>query len=79
MGRRVAICAVAQIENEPDIWYLRFQGMVWKCIREILEQTGVTFDMETGIRNIVTCSDDVLISSPVRMMSSTPGRSPTTP
>jgi acetyl-CoA C-acetyltransferase len=59
MGRRVAICAVAQIENEPDIWYLRFQGMVWKCIREILEQTGITFDMETGIRNIVTCSDDV--------------------
>jgi acetyl-CoA C-acetyltransferase len=59
MGRRVAICAVAQIENEPDIWYLRFQGMVWKCIRGILEQTGVTFDMETGIRNIVTCSDDV--------------------
>ena len=59
MGRRVAICAVAQIENEPDIWHLRFQGMVWKCIREILDRTGVTFDMETGIRNIVTCSDDV--------------------
>ena len=59
MGRRVAICALAQIENEPDIWYLRFQGMVWKCIREILERTGVGFDMETGIRNIITCSDDV--------------------
>ena len=59
MGRRVAICALAQIENEPDIWYLRFQGMVWKCIREILERTGVGFDMEPGIRNIITCSDDV--------------------
>jgi acetyl-CoA C-acetyltransferase len=59
MGRRVAICAVAQIENEPDIWYLRFQGMVWKCLRDLLERTGVTFDLEKGIRNIVTCSDDV--------------------
>ena len=59
MARRVAICAVAQIKNEPDIWYKRFQGMVWDCVEQILEQTGVTFDMHKGIRNVVTCSDDV--------------------
>ncbi len=28
MNRRVAVCAVAQIKNEPDIWYQRFQGML---------------------------------------------------
>lgn len=59
MGRRVAICAMAQIKNEPDIWYKRFQGMLLDCLEPILEETGVTFDMEKGIRNIVTCSDDV--------------------
>lgn len=59
MARKVAICAVAQIKNEPDIWYTRFQGMVWICVQEILKRTGVTFAMEKGIRNIVTCSDDV--------------------
>ncbi len=59
MARRVAVCAVAQIKNEPDIWYQRFQGMVWTCVRSILEQTGVTFDMGKGVRNIITCSDDV--------------------
>ncbi len=59
MGNRVAICAMAQIKNEPDIWYQRFQGMLLDCLEPILEQTGVTFDMDKGIRNIVTCSDDV--------------------
>jgi acetyl-CoA C-acetyltransferase len=59
MAGRVAICAVAQIKNEPDIWHMRFQGMAWKCVQEILKQTGVTFDMNKGIRSIITCSDDV--------------------
>jgi acetyl-CoA C-acetyltransferase len=59
MKRRVAVCAVAQIKNEPDIWYQRFQGMLFDCFEAIIEQTGVTFDMEKGIRNVVTCSDDV--------------------
>ena len=59
MPGRVAICAVAQIKNEADIWYLRFQGMLLPCVEQILKQTGVTFDLEKGIRNIVTCSDDV--------------------
>ncbi len=59
MGERVAICAMAQIKNEPDMWYRRFQGMLLECLEPILQATGVTFDMETGIRNVVTCSDDV--------------------
>ena len=59
MSRRVAVCATAQIKNEPDIWYQRFQGMLLDCFESILSQTGVTFDMEKGIRNVVTCSDDV--------------------
>jgi len=59
MGRRVAVCALAQIKNEPDIWYMRFQGMLLECVEAILKQTGVTFDLEKGIRNIITCSDDV--------------------
>jgi len=59
MGNRVAICGMAQIKNEPDIWYQRFQGMLLDCLEPLLEETGVTFDMEKGIRNIVTCSDDV--------------------
>ncbi len=59
MGKRVAICAFAQVKNEPDVWYQRFQGMLLECLESIIEQTGVTFDMEKGIRNIVTCSDDV--------------------
>jgi acetyl-CoA C-acetyltransferase len=59
MSGRVAVCAVAQIKNEPDIWYQRFQGMLSGCFDSIIAQTGVTFDMEKGIRSIVTCSDDV--------------------
>ena len=59
MGRRVAVCAVAQIKNEPDIWYQRFRGMLLDCFESIIEQTGVTFDMEKGIRDVITCSDDV--------------------
>ena len=59
MGRRVAVCALAQVKNEPDIWYMRFQGMLLECVESILKQTGVTFDIDRGIRNVVTCSDDV--------------------
>lgn len=59
MSRRVAVCAVAQIKNEADIWYQRFQGMLLECFESIVRETGVTFDMDRGIRNVVTCSDDV--------------------
>jgi acetyl-CoA C-acetyltransferase len=59
MSNRVAICAMAQIRNAPNLWHQRFQGMLLDCLEPILEKTGVTFDMEKGIRNVVTCSDDV--------------------
>ncbi|HDP24032.1 MAG TPA: thiolase family protein [Deltaproteobacteria bacterium] len=59
MGKRVAICAVSQIKNDGDYWYLRFQNMLLPCLEAILEQTGVTFDLDKGIRDIITCSDDV--------------------
>ncbi len=59
MGKRVAVCAVAQIKNDPNYWHLRFQNMLHECFESIMEQTKVTFDMEKGIRTVITCSDDV--------------------
>jgi acetyl-CoA C-acetyltransferase len=59
MGKRVAICAVAQIKNEPQLVHARFQNMLLECFESIMEQTKVTFDMDKGIRTILTCSDDV--------------------
>jgi len=59
MGKRLAVCAVAQIKNDPNYHYLRFQNMLLECFESIMKQTKVTFDMEKGIRNIITCSDDV--------------------
>lgn len=58
-ARKVAICAVAQHKNEPDIWYKRNQGMLLDVLEDIRSQTGVTFDDDTGINSIVSCSDDV--------------------
>jgi len=60
MARRVAICAAAQIKNEANIWHQRFQGMLLECFESLVDQTGLTFDMDTGVRSVVTCSDDVL-------------------
>ncbi len=59
MGKRMAICAVAQIKNDPEYRHLRFQNMLLECFESIMGQTKVTFDMEKGIRTIITCSDDV--------------------
>ena len=59
MGKKVAICAIAQVKHDPDYVSMRFQNMLIECFESIIKQTGVTFDMEKGIRNIVTCSDDV--------------------
>ncbi len=59
MGKRVAVCAVSQIKNGVALRHLRFQNMLLDCFESIIEQTGVTFDMEKGIRNVLTCSDDV--------------------
>jgi acetyl-CoA C-acetyltransferase len=57
--KRVAICAVAQHKVEPDIWYKRFQGMLLEILEDIRTQTGFTFDEDSGVTDIVTCSDDV--------------------
>jgi acetyl-CoA C-acetyltransferase len=59
MGKRAAICAVAQIKNQPEYTHMRFQNMLLECFESIMEQTKVNFDMEKGIRNIITCSDDI--------------------
>lgn len=59
MAKRVAICAVAQIKNDPAYAHARFQNMLLECFESIMEQTKVSFDMEKGIRNVITCSDDV--------------------
>lgn len=59
MSRRVAICAVAQTRFESNMWHKRVQEIVFDVFEPIIQQTGVTFDEEKGIRNIITCSDDV--------------------
>lgn len=59
MSKKAAICAVAQIKKDPAYRDLRFQNMLLECFESIMEQTKVTFDMQKGIRNVVTCSDDV--------------------
>ena len=59
MSKRVAICAVAQTPYVSNLWQQRFQEMCLDVVEPILEQTGVTYDLDKGIRNIVTCSDDV--------------------
>ena len=59
MDKRLAVCAAAQIKNHPSYHYWRFQNMLLECFEPIMEQTKATFDMETGIRTIITCSDDV--------------------
>ncbi len=59
MGKKVAVCAVAQVKHDPGYATMRFQNMLVECFESIMKQTGVTFDMEKGIRNIITCSDDV--------------------
>lgn len=58
MAKRAAICAVAQIPFESNLWRKRVQGMVLSVVESIIKQTGVTYG-GSGIQNIVTCSDDV--------------------
>jgi len=57
-NNRVAICAVAQHKNDSDLWHKRFQGMLLDVLEDLREQTGFTFDEETGVNTIVSCSDD---------------------
>jgi len=58
MAKRAAICAVAQIPFESNLWQKRVQGMVLAVVESIIKQTGVTYGAN-GIQNVVTCSDDV--------------------
>jgi acetyl-CoA C-acetyltransferase len=57
-AKKVAICAVAQHKNESDLWHKRFQGMLLDVLEDLQTQTGFTFDEETGVNTIVSCSDD---------------------
>jgi acetyl-CoA C-acetyltransferase len=57
-AKKVAICAVAQHKNESDLWYKRFQGMLLDVLEDLQTQTGFTFNEETGVDTIVSCSDD---------------------
>ncbi|MFA6449682.1 MAG: thiolase family protein [bacterium] len=59
MAKRVAICAVAQTKYESNMWHKRFQEMCFDVIEPIIQKTGVNWDEDNGIRNIVTCSDDI--------------------
>jgi len=57
--KRVAVCAVAQHKCDSNLWYKRFQGMLLDVLEEIQAQTGMDFSEETGVRTIITASDDV--------------------
>lgn len=57
-AQKVAICAVAQHKNEPDLWHKRFQGMLLDVLEDLQAQTAFDFDEATGVRTIVSCSDD---------------------
>jgi acetyl-CoA C-acetyltransferase len=59
MAKRVAICAVAQLKCESNMWQKRFQEMCFDVVEKIVEQTGVDWNEDTGIRNIITNSDDI--------------------
>jgi acetyl-CoA C-acetyltransferase len=59
MAQKVAICAVAQIKNDSNLWHKRFQEMCFDVVDEIVRKTGVDWNEENGITNVVTNSDDV--------------------
>ena len=59
MTKRAAICAVAQTAYERDKWFQRQQGMAWEVVEQLLKATGLDFNEDTGIGQIVTVSDDI--------------------
>jgi acetyl-CoA C-acetyltransferase len=59
MTKRVAICAVAQLPFSSNMWEKRMQALCFDVVEPIMRETGVDFSEERGIRNVVTCSDDV--------------------
>lgn len=58
MGKRVAICAVAQTKYESNKWQQRMQGLVWEVVKDVKEQVGLGFG-PNEIESSVTCSDDL--------------------
>ncbi len=58
MGKRVAICAVAQTKYESNKWQQRMQGLVWEVVKDVKEQVGLGFGPRE-IESSVTCSDDL--------------------
>ncbi len=59
MGRRVAICAVAQTTYEKDKWRQRFQGMALEVLESLLNRTGLDFSEKNGIGMSINVSDDI--------------------
>jgi acetyl-CoA C-acetyltransferase len=59
MGRRVAICAVAQTTYERDKWHQRFQGMALDVLESLLNRTGLDFSEKNGISMAINVSDDI--------------------
>jgi len=57
MAERVGIVAVAQTKFEKKKGDQRFQEMIWEVVKEVREQTGLSFG-PGQIDNAVTCSDD---------------------
>jgi acetyl-CoA C-acetyltransferase len=58
VGKRVAICAVAQTKYESDKRHQRMQGMAWEVVKQVVSETGVDFS-DDGIEAAITVSDDV--------------------
>ena len=59
MGKRVAICAVAQTTYERDKWHQRFQGMALEVLESLLNRTGLDFSEKNGIGMAISVSDDI--------------------
>jgi acetyl-CoA C-acetyltransferase len=57
MAERIGIVAVAQTRFEKKKSNQRFQEMLWEVVKDVREQTGLSFG-KGQIDNAVTCSND---------------------
>jgi len=58
VGKRVAICAVAQTKFEPWKRNIRMQGLVFETVKQVRQQTGLSYG-KGQIEAAITCSDDL--------------------
>jgi len=58
MAERIGIVAVAQTKFEKKKGHQRFQEMLWEVVKNVREQTGLSYG-KGQIDNAVTCSDDI--------------------